>query len=441
METSMKVSIFGLGYVGTVSAGCLAKDGHEVIGLDPNQTKVDLINQHKTPVIEKDIGDIIKEAVTNNKLRATVDVEDAVNNSDISLICVGTPSQDNGNLDLKYVESVCQEIGKVLRDKDEFHIVVARSTMLPGSMVNTVIPILEKSSGKIAGKDFGVCNNPEFLREGTAVYDFYNPPKTVIGESDKKSGDTLAILYEGMDAPLIRTDVKTAEMVKYVDNVWHALKVGFANEIGNICKKLELDGHEVMDIFCRDLKLNLSPYYLKPGYAFGGSCLPKDVRALTYKGQSLDLNLPILNSILPSNQLQVEAGINMVIQAKNKSVGILGMSFKAGTDDLRESPIVELIERLLGKGYEIRIYDKNVNIAALIGANKDYILNHIPHISKLLCDTADEVIENSDTIVIGNGDEEFNALASTLSSNQVVIDLIRLSGFEKLGNQYNGIGW
>lgn len=437
----MKVSIFGLGYVGTVSAGCLAKNDHEVIGLDPNHTKVDLINQRKTPVIEKDIGDIIKEAVTNNKLRATVDVKDAVNNSDISLICVGTPSQDNGNLDLKYVESVCQEIGMVLRDKNEFHIVVARSTMLPGSMVNTVIPILENSSGKIAGKDFGVCNNPEFLREGTAVYDFYNPPKTVIGESDEKSGDTLATLYEGMDAPLIRTDVKTAEMVKYVDNVWHALKVGFANEIGNICKKLELDGHEVMDIFCRDLKLNLSPYYLKPGYAFGGSCLPKDVRALTYKAQSLDLDLPILNAILPSNQLQIEIGIKMVIEAKHKNIGILGMSFKAGTDDLRESPIVELIERLLGKGYDIRIYDRNVNIAALIGANKDYILNHIPHISNLLCDSIDEVMSHANTIVIGNGDNEFNSITAKLNSNQSIIDLVRLSGVEVAQDQYHGICW
>lgn len=437
----MKISIFGLGYVGTVSAGCLAQEGHEIVGVDPNQTKVDLINQGKTPVIEKDIGEIISTAVLNKKLRATLDVNDAVNNSEMSLICVGTPSQSNGNLDLKYVEAVCEEIGECLRNKTEFHIVVTRSTMLPGSMHNTVIPVLEKASGKKAGEDFGVCNNPEFLREGTAVYDFYHPPKTVIGETDEKSGTAIASIYKEMDAPLIRTDVKTAEMVKYVDNVWHALKVGFANEVGNICKQLEIDGHKVMDIFCQDRKLNLSPYYLKPGFAFGGSCLPKDVRALTYKGQSLDLNLPILNSILPSNQLQVEAGINMVIQAKHKSIGILGMSFKAGTDDLRESPIVELIERLLGKGYEIRIYDKNVNIAALIGANKDYILNHIPHISKLLCDTADEVIKSSDTIVIGNGDEEFNVLASTLNSNQAVIDLVRLPEFENLGDQYNGIGW
>ena len=282
---------------------------------------------------------------------------------------------------------------------------------------------------------------PEFLREGTAVYDFFHPPKTVIGESDTKSGNAIASLYTDMNAPLIRTDVKTAEMVKYVDNVWHALKVGFANEIGNICKKLELDGHKVMDIFCQDQKLNLSPYYLKPGFAFGGSCLPKDVRALAYKGQSLDLNLPILNSILPSNQLQIEAGINMVIEANHKRIGVLGMSFKAGTDDLRESPIVELIERLLGKGYDIRIYDRNVNLAALTGANKDYILNHIPHISKLLCNSIDDVLSHSSTIVIGNGDKEFNTLDSKLKSNQTIIDLVRLSELGATEARYHGICW
>lgn len=437
----MRISIFGLGYVGAVSAGCLAKDGHEIIGVDPNQTKVDLINQGNTPVIEKDIGKIIEAAINEGMLRATIDVNDAVNNTEISLICVGTPSQNNGNLDLRYVEAVCEEIGSALCEKDEFHIVVTRSTMLPGSMMNTVIPALEKASGKKAGIDFGVCNNPEFLREGTAVYDFYHPPKTVIGETDEKSGAAIASLYKEMDAPLIRTDMKTAEMVKYVDNVWHALKVGFANEIGNICKKLELDGHKVMDIFCQDQKLNLSPFYLKPGFAFGGSCLPKDVRALIYKGQSLDLNLPILHAILPSNQLQIEAGINMVIGANHKNIGIFGMSFKAGTDDLRESPMVELIERLLGKGYDIRIYDKNVNIAALIGANKDYILNHIPHISKLLCKTIDEVLDHSNTIVIGNGDEEFSTLSNKLNSNQIIIDLVRLPELSTVGDRYYGICW
>lgn len=437
----MKISIFGLGYVGAISAGCLAKNGHEIIGVDPNQTKVDLINQGKSPVIEKDIGEIIKTKVNDGKLRATVSVGDAINDTEISLICVGTPSQSNGNLDLKYIKNVCEQIGKALRDKKEFHIIVVRSTMLPGSMMNTVIPLLENTSGKVAGNEFGICSNPEFLREGTAVYDFFNPPKTVIGESDAKSGNIVAELYKNMHAPLIRTDVKTAEMVKYVDNVWHALKVGFANEIGNICKKLELDGHKVMNIFCQDQKLNLSPYYLKPGYAFGGSCLPKDVRALNYKAQSLDLDLPILNAILPSNQRQIENGIKMVIEAEHKNIGILGMSFKAGTDDLRESPIVELIERLLGKGYDIRIYDRNVNFAALMGANKDYIIHHIPHISKLLCKTIDEVLLHSNTIVIGNDDEEFKNLNSKLNSQHVIIDLINIAELGTAGGRYHGICW
>src|ERR1019366_3324131 len=278
----MKISIFGLGYVGAVSAGCLATDNHQVIGVDPNQTKVDLINKGVTPIIEKDIGEMIANTVKNGNLRATTDAREAVINSDLSLICVGTPSQLNGNLDLSYVRRVCEEIGTALEEKSSFHVVVGRSTMLPGSMSNVVIPTLEASSGKKAGVDFGVCNNPEFLREGTAVYDYYNPPKTVIGETDLRAGDMLVELYKHMDAPLIRTDIETAEMVKYTDNNWHAVKVAFANEIGNISKAVGIDGHKVMEIFCQDTKLNLSSYYMKPGFAFGGSCLPKDVRALTY---------------------------------------------------------------------------------------------------------------------------------------------------------------
>ncbi len=336
----MRISVFGLGYVGAVSAGCLAHDGHQVIGVDPNENKVTLINRGLAPIIENDIGGIIKNSVQTGRLTATTFVVDAVRDTDISLICVGTPSQLNGNLDLSYVRRVCEEIGEALKEKPDFHVVVARSTMLPGSMRDVVIPTLESASGKRSGMDFGICNNPEFLREGTAVYDYYNPPKTVIGETDARAGDLLVKLYEHMSAPLIRTDVETAEMVKYTDNTWHALKVSFANEIGNLCKALGIDGHQVMDIFCQDTKLNLSPYYMKPGFAFGGSCLPKDVRALSYKARSLDLELPVLNSILPSNKRQVEKGIKMIVDKGKRKVGVLGFSFKAGTDDLRESPLV-----------------------------------------------------------------------------------------------------
>ena len=436
----MKISIFGLGYVGAVSAGCLASDGHEVIGVDPNRTKVELINQGNTPIIEKDIGEMIATTVKSGLLRATLDVRDAVMSSDISLICVGTPSQLNGNLDLSHVRRVCEEIGAAIKEKEAFHVVVARSTMLPGSMRSVVIPTLEAASGKKAGVDFGVCNNPEFLREGTAVYDYYNPPKTVIGESDVKAGAMLVALYEKMDAPLVRTDVETAEMVKYTDNTWHAVKVAFANEIGNICKAIGIDGHKVMEIFCKDEKLNLSSYYMKPGFAFGGSCLPKDVRALTYKAKSLDLDLPLLNSILPSNRRQIEKGIKMIVDKGSKKVGILGFSFKAGTDDLRESPLVEVIEYLLGKGYELKLFDKNVNLAALTGANQDYILNHIPHISKLMMSSMNEVLEFADTVVIGNGAAEFKNVRAALRPEQVVVDLVRI-GTEQSGEQYDGICW
>lgn len=436
----MRISIFGLGYVGAVSAGCLASDGHDVIGVDPNQTKVDLINKGVTPIIEKDIGEMIAKTAASGKLRATTDVREAVKGSDISLICVGTPSMLNGNLNLAFVRRVCEEIGAALKDKSSFHVVVGRSTMLPGSMHSVVIPSLEEASGKKAAVDFGVCNNPEFLREGTAVYDYYHPPKTVIGESDPRAGDMLVELYKNMDAPMIRTDVETAEMVKYTDNNWHALKVAFANEIGNICKAVGIDGHKVMEIFCQDTKLNLSPYYMKPGFAFGGSCLPKDVRALTYKGRSLDLELPVLNAIMPSNQHQIDKAIEMVANKGKRKVGILGFAFKAGTDDLRESPIVDVIERLIGKGYELKLYDQNVNLAALTGANRDYILNHIPHISKLMVESMQEVMDFAETLVIGNGAEEFKPVPASLKPGQTVVDLVRISK-QMSSAQYDGICW
>ncbi len=436
----MRISVFGLGYVGTVSAGCLAFDGHVVIGLDPNETKVDLINRGMSPIIEKDIDEIISKAVADGKLIATLDVSKAVRESEISLICVGTPSRVNGDLDLTYVVKVCEEIGRAIRDKKDFHVVVCRSTMLPGSMSNVVIPTLETSSSKKAGVDFGVCNNPEFLREGTAVFDYSNPPKTVIGESDSRAGDVLVELYENLDAPLIRTTLEVAEMVKYADNNWHALKVVFANEIGNICKAVGIDSHKVMDIFCQDTKLNLSPYYLKPGFAFGGSCLPKDVRALVYKAKSLDLDLPVLRAIMPSNQQQIRRAVSMIAAKGNLKIGILGFSFKAGTDDMRESPVVDIIENLLGKGYDIRIFDKNVFMASLTGANRDFILNLIPHISKLMVDSIEDVLDHAQTIVIGNKAEEFLGALDNLRPEQVVVDLVRLSD-ERSSKQYDGICW
>lgn len=436
----MRISIFGLGYVGAVSAGCLAADGHHVVGVDPTAAKVDLINRGQTPIIEAEIGDLIAAAVADGRLRATTSVQEAVDATELSLICVGTPSQINGNLDLRYVRRVCEEIGAALRSKGGYHVVVARSTMLPGSMRNVVIPTLESAAGKRSGVDFGVCNNPEFLREGTAVWDYRNPPKTVIGESDTQAGDLLLQLYAGMEAPLVRTDIETAEMVKYADNSWHALKVAFANEIGNISKAVGIDGQRVMQIFCQDTKLNLSSYYMKPGFAFGGSCLPKDVRALGYKARSLDVDTPVLNAILPSNQRQIERAIAMITSKGHRRIGILGFAFKAGTDDLRESPMVEVIEHLIGKGYDLKLYDRNVSLAALTGANRDYILNHIPHIARLMAEDIDQVVDFAQTLVVGNGAAEFRDVAERLRSGQQLVDLVRISA-KTSGEGYDGICW
>lgn len=414
---------------------CLAEDGHRIIGVDPVPTKVDLINAGKSTIIEAEIGELIAHAVQSGMLRATSNTAEAVENSDLSFVCVGTPSQINGNLDLAHVRHVCEQIGRALKDKRERHTVVIRSTVLPGTMRNIVIPVLEEYSGKKAGIDFGVCNNPEFLREGSAVKDFRFPCKTVMGEMDRESGDPLASLYAKLDMPVLRTDLQTAEMIKYIDNSWHALKIGFANEIGNLCKSFSVDAHKAMDIFLMDRKLNISPAYLMPGFAFGGSCLPKDLRALAYAAKLHDLELPILNSILPSNELQVARGLKLIMEKGHKRVGILGFSFKPGTDDLRESPMIEIIERLAGKGYDVRIYDKNVQMASLVGANRDFILNRIPHISKLMVENMDAIMQHAETIVIGHKEKEFEGVHQLLHKGQYVVDFVRISSN---GNDHNG---
>lgn len=437
----MKISVFGLGYVGAVSAACFTRAGHEVLGIDPVQTKVDMINRGQAPIIEAEVGEMMASAFEKGRLRATKDAAEAIAWADLALVCVGTPSESNGSLDLRYVRHVAEQIGNGFAKRDDHPVVVFRSTMLPGTMDQVVIPILEQHSGKTAGKDFGVCFNPEFLREGSAVYDFYNPPKTVIGTIAGDTADLVASLYEGLPGPLIRTSLQVAEMVKYTDNTWHALKVSFGNEIGTICKALGIDGHAVMDIFCQDEKLNISKTYLKPGFAFGGSCLPKDVRALTYRARTLDLQLPLLGSIMESNRLHVERGLALIQAKKNKKVGFLGFSFKAGTDDLRESPLVELIERLLGKGYEIRLFDENVRLASLVGANREYLLNRIPHISSLLQERVEDVLDHAETLVIGNGDPAFREIPSRLRPDQVLVDLVRIAAEPPAVEGYDGICW
>jgi GDP-mannose 6-dehydrogenase len=438
----MNVSIFGLGYVGSVSAACLAMDGHHVVGVDVNPEKVEAINAGRSPIVEPGLEDLLGRAVAARMLRATTDARDAVLSSDLSLLCVGTPSRRNGSLDLTYLQRVAEEIGRALRSKSAYHVVVVRSTVLPGTTHDVVIPAVERESGKAYGEGFGVSVNPEFLREGTALQDFRSPPVTVIGHNHPADATGTIGLYHAIDAPLVCTSVRVAEMLKYASNTWHALKVCFANEIGNLCKRLDVDGHEVMELFCRDDKLNLSPYYLKPGFAFGGSCLPKDVRALEYRAKEMDLELPLLHAILPSNRLQIQQAIDQIIVAGKKNIGLLGFSFKAGTDDLRESPMVVLAETLIGKGCRLRIYDKSVLVARLVGANKEYIERQIPHLSSLLCDTLEEVVESSEVVVVGNRAAEFAAALTACRQDQIVIDLVRMPiNRSELKADYRGICW
>jgi GDP-mannose 6-dehydrogenase len=384
---------------------------------------------------------LIGEMVKAGRLRATTDTAAAVQDSELSLICVGTPSHANGSLDLTFIKRVCEEIGAALKAKEGRHVVVIRSTMLPGTIEGVVVPALESHSGRRAARDFGVCINPEFLREGTSLKDFYAPPFTLIGADEEDVAASASRLYSGIDAPLYVTSVKAAEMVKYACNCFHALKVSFANEIGNICKNLGIDSHQVMEVFCQDTKLNLSPYYLKPGFAFGGSCLPKDLRAINYKAKELDVETPVLSSVLHSNRLQIERAVEMVIRTKKKNIGVLGFSFKAGTDDLRESPMISLIETLIGKGMRLSLYDHDVSLARLFGANKEYIEREIPHISQLMCGSIEEVLNNSDVLIIGNKAEEFREVGTKLRGDQTLIDLVRLFDRRVSDDSYQGICW
>ena len=419
----MNISIFGLGYVGTVVAGCFAKAGHRVIGVDTEQTKVDLINSGRSPIIEAEIEELLSTGVAAGTVRATTDAADAVSATELSLLCVGTPSQTSGELDLTYIRRVCEDIGTVLREKAARHVVVVRSTVLPGTIRDVVIPALERTSGKVFDKDFGVVMNPEFLRESTAVADFYAPPKTVIGSRNRADGELVARLYEGIDAPLIHTAIEVAETVKYCDNIFHALKITFGNEVGALCKAIGVDSYEVMRIFCQDTKLNLSPAYLKPGFAYGGSCLPKDLRALTWLARSRDVEIPMLAHISPSNDAQIKNALRLITSEGKRRIAVLGFAFKGGTDDLRESPLVTVIEALLGKGCELRLFDPYVNTARLVGANRRYIEGHIPHIAKLMVSSAEEAVADAETVLIGNINEAYSPALAKLTAEQRVIDL------------------
>jgi len=442
VNMTTNISVFGLGYVGCVSAACFAREGHQVTGVDVSASKVDMINAGRSTIVEEGIGELVRDMSASGRLRATTDSAEAVRATDVSLICVGTPSRSNGSIDLRYIERVCEQIGEALRDKNTHHTIVIRSTVMPGTIDTCAIPALERTSGKKHGDGFAVCSNPEFLREGTSIKDFYDPPFTLIGAHDAKDADPVRALYQGIDAPLHVTAVRVSEMVKYACNCFHGVKVGFANEIGNLCKGMGVDSHEVMRLFCEDRKLNISPAYLRPGFAFGGSCLPKDLRAAVYKGKELDIDTPILSAALESNTKQIDRAYDMVMAAGNRHVGVLGLAFKSGTDDLRESPMVSLIERLIGKGMQLSIYDSHVSSANIIGANREYVESEIPHIWELMSPTLDEVLSVAKTLVIGNGSPEFRALGDCLRGGQVVIDLARAFGPRTSdGREYQGICW
>ncbi|MEU4346031.1 nucleotide sugar dehydrogenase [Streptomyces sp. NPDC023838] len=442
----MRVSVFGLGYVGCVSAACLASMGHEVIGVDVNQVKVDLVNDGKAPVVEERIGELTAEVVRSGALRATVDVREAIMGSEVSLVCVGTPSEPNGSLCTTYLERVTEQIGVALAERGGRHTVVFRSTMLPGTCLNLLVPILEKYVGGTAGvgwaAEVGVAVNPEFLREGTSVRDFFDPPKTVIGELDPASGDAVTALYDGLPGEVFRVPVPTAEAIKYADNAFHGLKIGFANELGAVCQALGVDSHQVMDVFLADRKLNISPAYLRPGFAFGGSCLPKDLRSLVHAARRADVSVPILAHVLPSNSDHLQRAVELVERTGKRRVGLFGLSFKPGTDDLRESPLVELAERLFGKGYDLRIHDANVSLSRLIGANREYIESRLPHLAQLLADSVDEVLEHAEVCLVGTRDPAVLA-ALPHGDGPVIVDLIHLPDAEARRTEpgYVGLAW
>lgn len=435
-----RIAVFGLGYVGAVTAAMLADQGHEVVGVDPNPTKVDLIEKGRSPVVEPGLGDLISGVRATGHLTATTDPDLAMEGADLSFVCVGTPSLTNGGLELSYVRRAAGDVGRRLATASRPHTVIFRSTMLPGSMEDVVIPVLEQTSGWHAGSDFGVVFHPEFLREGSSLKDYADPPYVVVGTQDRRAAGAVQALYEENTSEMLVVPIKVAEMVKYASNAFHGLKVAFANEIGNLAAAQGLDGRDVMDVLIRDTKLNISPAYLRPGFAFGGSCLPKDLRALRQQAKNLDVDTGLIDSILPSNERQVDRAFELVAAGGRRPVGVLGLSFKSGTDDLRESPVVELVERLIGKGFSVRVFDPNVALADLIGSNREYIEAEIPHISSVMTSSPAAAVEEAEVVVVAGDSPGFDAVLEQLPEGVDIVDLVGIKVPVASGN-YRGICW
>lgn len=438
----MNISVFGLGYIGTVTAVCLSNESNLVIGVDIKEDKVSAINRGVAPQYEKDLNDLITKAVAERRLRATIDVRIAIDNSEITLICVGTPANLDGSLNLNHMRRVCEQIGTAMRRKEKYHVVVVRSTILPGTTNNVIIPSLEMASGKKCGIDFGLCVNPEFLREGQAIYDFFNPERIIIAESEKRAGDLLAQMYCDIKAPIVRMDFTTAEIIKYVDNTFHALKITFTNEIGSVCKKLGIDSRKVMDVFCMDKKLNLAPYYFKPGFAFGGSCLPKDLSALLTKSAELNLELPLLESIRRSNYSHIERAVELILNLNKKRVGIIGLAFKSGTADTRESPAIILVHSLYEKGFG-KLYDKGYDITVFDSDLEKTDIDALPpHIKSIAVFSLENLVQTSDVLVITKNDNELIKLPDLISTNHIIVDLVGAIKMDNIkSGQYIGLCW
>jgi len=436
----VNISIFGLGYVGCVGLGCLAELGHNVIGVDIDENKVNLINDGKATIVEKDIDELIKKNRDKNKIRATSNVEEAVLNSDAAIICVGTPNDANWHLNMRYIANVAKNISKVLKEKSSFFTISIRSTVMPGTN-EKVCDIVERISGKKRNEDFAVVSNPEFLREGTAVQDFFNPPYTILASNSKIGIKVMKKVYEKIDAKIYVTEIGVAELIKFVNNSFHGLKVGFANEVGRICKTLGIDSWEVMDLFTKDTTLNISSYYFKPGFAYGGSCLPKDLKAFNTIAHDNYVNVPILSAINQSNQAHIDFAYNTIIDKKVKKIGFLGISFKSGTDDLRFSPTLEIVERLIGKGYQVKIFDENINLSKLFGKNKEYLYNKLPHINNLLATTYDEFISDIELLVVSNSGKTISNILTRVSRKIKIFDISKKTKELKVLEEYEGICW